>query len=252
MPLSERIIIMYKKENTFTFFLTGKKDNDVAVENYVRKYGYDESKCVHCKLEYTPPYQNFTGIAYFERLTQYRPFSDSIQKKAVAIIDLSEWVGHEKEEYLEIFCKFLHDYDWSFYRYEYVFTVGEANREKTIELYALVSEYLCEGRIVEDRTLTDEKSMSDYLMAAYPINKVLSTKLSRIFIRNKIKGYTQLKMIMNDLVERMQYRKSNLITEQLLWNSFEKLENSKLAILFNSDMRKWKDEYSEDLSKEVA
>lgn len=243
---------MYRKENTFTFFLTGKKDNDVAVESYVRKRGYDESKCVHYKLEYTPPYQNFTGITYFERLSQYRPFTDSIKKKAVAIVDLSEWVGHEKEEYLEIFCKFLHDYDWCFYRYEYVFTVGEANREKAKELYELVSEYLCEGRIVEDRTLTDEKSMSAYLLGEYPINKLLATKLSRIFIRNKIKGYTQLSMVMGDLVERMQEGKSNLITEQQIWKSFEKLENSKLAVLFAGDMRKWKDEYSEDLSKEVA
>lgn len=243
---------MYRKENAFTFFLTGKKDNDAAVENYVRNNGYDEAKRVHYKLEYIPPYQNFTGIAHFERLTQYRAFSDSVQKRAVAIIDLSEWIGHEKEEYLEIFCKFLHDYDWSFYRYEYVFTVGEANRDKTMELYALVSEYLCEGKMIEDRTMTEEKSMSEYLMTTYPVNKMLSSKLSRIFIRNEIKGYTQLNMVMNDLVERLQYKKNNLITEQQLWNSFDKLENSKLAIMFNSDMKKWREEYSEDLSKEVA
>lgn len=243
---------MYRKENTFTFFLTGKKDNDAAVENYVRNHGYDGSKCVHYKLGYTPPYQNFTGIECFERLTQYKPFCDSIHKKAVAIIDLSEWIGHETEEYLEIFCKFLHDYDWNFYRYEYVFTVGESNREKAMGLYALVTEYLCEGKVIEDRTLTDEKSMAAYLMDTYPVNEMLAIKLSHIFIKNKIKGYTQLNMVMKDLVERIQYEKSNMLTEQQLWSSFDKLESSKLTIMFNGDVRRWREEYKEDFSKEAA
>ena len=90
---------MYQKERRFTFVLTGIKDNDSLVENYVRNHGYEKEKCVQYKLEYTPPYQNFNGISYFERITQYRPFQDPIQKKAVAVIDLSDWIGHEKEEY---------------------------------------------------------------------------------------------------------------------------------------------------------
>lgn len=236
----------------FTFILTGMKDNDTVVENYVRSHGFKEAKCVQYKLEYTPPYQNFIGVSYFERITQYRPFTDPIQKKAVAIIDLSEWIGHENEEYLEIFCKFLHDYDWSFYQYEYVFTAGDADRMKIKELYGLISEYLCEGNIVEDRTMIDEKSMITYLMSTFPVNKTLATKLSHIFVSNKIRGYVQLNMVMNDFVDRMQSAKGSLLTEKQVKGKFNALENSKLAILFEKDIRKWKEEYTEELYKEVA
>lgn len=239
---------MYGKERRFTFVLTGIKDNDSLVENYVRNHGYEKEKCTQYKLEYTPPYQNFNGISYFERITQYRPFQDPIQKKAVAVIDLSDWIGHEKEEYLEIFCKFLHDYDWSFYRYEYVFTVGNADRAKVKELYGLISEYLCEGKILEDRTMTDERSMSEYLISEFPIDQNLAEKLAYVFISNKIRGYVQLNMVMKDFVERLQYEKDSIITEKQVSKEFEKLENSKLIALFGKDAMS----LCEEVAKEVA
>lgn len=239
-------------EKNFTCILTGMKDNDTMVENYVRRHGFEEAKCVQYKLEYTPPYENFTGISYFEIMTQYRPFTDPIQKKAVAVIDLSEWIGHEEEEYLEIFCKFLHDYDWSFYQYEYVFTVGDADRMKMKKLYAVLSEYLDKGNIVEDRTMTDEKSMAKYLVSAFPVNKTLAAKLSHIFVDNKIKGYVQLHMVMKDFVARVQSNKGSLLTEKKVKEKFAELENSKLMILFEDDVRKWKAEYTEEGCKEVA
>ena len=86
---------MHGKDRTFTFVLTGIKDNDSLVENCVRTNtnGYAKVRCIHYKFEYTPPYQKFTGIACLERATQYRPFRDSNQKNAVVIIDLSEWIA---------------------------------------------------------------------------------------------------------------------------------------------------------------
>lgn len=243
---------MHEKEKAFTFFLTGKEDNDTAAENYVRTHGYDGAKCIQYRLEYTPPYRNFTGISYFERMTQYHPFDDPIQKKAVAIIDLSEWIGHEKEQYLEIFCKFLHDYDWSFYRYEYVFTVGKVGRIKIKALYALVDEYLCEGEIEEDRTLIDEKKMSQYLSARFAVDRTLAARLSHILVSDKIKGFSQLNTVIEDFVGRMRRREGSVLSEKRVERMFDHLKNSKLATLFEKDLLDWGEEYVKKSNKEEA
>ena len=106
---------MEAKRNNFTLLLTGAADNDTAALHYLRNHAvYREAKCVLYQLQYVPPYEKFEGICKLGEKTKYHPFADPIQKEATAVIDLSEWIGHEQEAYLETFCKFLHDYDWSF------------------------------------------------------------------------------------------------------------------------------------------
>lgn len=150
---------MKAQRNNFTVLITGEADNDTAALRYIQGHeAYREAKCVLYQLEYVPPYyETFKGIRDFQELTKYHAFHDPIQKEAAAVIDLSEWIGHEQESYLEIFCKFLHDYDWAFYQYVYIFTVGEADRKTAEKLYALLDRYLEEGEIVEmeNRTLSN-------------------------------------------------------------------------------------------------
>lgn len=243
---------MHGKEKTFTFYLTGRKDNDTAVENYVRTHGYNDLKCVFFKLEYTPPYKDFRAIADFMAITQYHPFRDPSFKKAAAVIDLSEWIGHENEENLEIFLKFLHDYDWSFYRYEYVFTVGDADKSKIKAIYAVVDEYLCKGHIYEDKTLTDEKSMSVYLYENYPVNRALAERLSYIFVANKINGYAQIHTVMEDFIERADLKRKTVLTERQAGILLGKWETCKLQTLFEKDVMEWKKEYTDEMIKEVV
>lgn len=242
---------MHGKEKTFTFFLTGKEDNDTAAESYVRNHGYDGAKCVLYKLEYTPPYEKkFTGIAYFEEMTRYRPFCDPIQKSAVAIIDLSEWIGHEKEQYLETFYKFLHDYDWSFYRYEYVFTAGKADKIQIRELYILADEYLGEGEIEEDRTMISEKEMSKYLRSRFPVDRTLAEKLSHIFVSGQIKGYPQLNTVMEDFIRRMQCKDGKVLSGRRAGKMLARLKGSKMETLFEKPVMEWREEYMKEMDKE--
>lgn len=141
---------MKAQRNNFTILTTGAADNDTAALRYIQSQEvYREAKCVLYQLQYVPPYETFKGIMDFQDIIKYHPFSDPIQKEAAAVIDLSEWIGHEQEEYLEIFCKFLHDYDLEFYEYAYIFTVGTADRKTAEKLYTLLDRYLEEGEIVE-------------------------------------------------------------------------------------------------------
>lgn len=241
---------MHGKERAFTFFLTGMEDNDTAIARYVRNQGYKDVKLVLYKLEYVPPFQNFGGIALFEQMTKYRPFVDSIQKKAVAVIDLSEWIGHEKEEYIEVFCKFLHDYDWSFHRYEYVFTVGAADKEAIRELYNLMAKYLGEDDIVEDRTMSDEKEMAKYLADEFPVDSSLAKQLSHIFVKNEIGGIAQMNTVMENFLTCIPCKKGKRLTEDKVFKAMHKLENSKLGILYKKDIDEWKQRLAFGIDKE--
>lgn len=243
---------MERRERTFTFFLTGVEDNDAAILKFLRnKKEYKDAKCVFYKLEYTVPYKDYNGIRDFERVTRYRPFVDPTRKTAVAAIDLSDWIGHEREEYLEIFFKFLHDYDWSFYNYKYVFTVAGADKMKMRDLYKLASQYLYDGKIEEDRTMVDEKEMSSYLSETYAIDTSLADKLSHIFLKNKLKGYGQLNTIMEDFISKMQCNRGGKLTEKQVYESIYEMEDSKIAILFEKDFAEWK-EKAGDLEMEGA
>jgi len=94
---------MRGREKQFTFYLSGMEDNDTAVMNYIRSLkGYEDCPYMFFKLHYVPPYQEFDYIKEFQCKSRFKPFVDAARHRKIAVIDLSEWVGHETEEYLEV------------------------------------------------------------------------------------------------------------------------------------------------------
>lgn len=132
------------KERPYVIFLSGKKDNDAEVGRLLGTTPY-----LFFDLPYTAPYQSFEGIREFQRESRYHPFLDENIRKMAAVINLSEWLGHEDEMYLEIFVKYLYDCE-CFFQYEYVFTVEKAGRDEVQKLWKLMKEYLGEGRLLEE------------------------------------------------------------------------------------------------------
>lgn len=241
-------------KRSFTFYVSGVKDNDAGVMHYIRKQkGYKNIPCLFFKLCYTAPYQNFQSIREFQYETKYRPFSEkSNQKKALVVMDVAEWIGKENEEYFEIFCKFLHDYHTTFYQFEYMFTVADADRGKIKGLYKMISQYLGEGKIAEDRTLTDVKEMSEYLMDTYPVDRVPAERLASIFCHKGMKGLSQLDAIMMDLMEYMQPGEREKVTESQLLSHYKSLENSNFGILYEEELKRWKQEREKDRERGEA
>lgn len=231
-------------KKSFIFYVSGVKDNDAGIMRYIREQkGYKNIPCIFFKFYYTAPYQNFQSIREFQYETKYRPFSGkSNQKKALVVMDVAEWIGKESEEYFEIFCKFLHDYHTTFYQFEYMFTVADANRGKIKELYKMLSQYLGEGKIVEDRTLTNVKEMAEYLMDTYPVDRILAERLASIFCHKVMKGLSQLDTIMMDLMEYMHPGEREKVTESQLLSHYKSLEHSKFGILYEDELKKWKQE----------
>ena len=116
----------------------------------------------------------------------------------------------------------------------------------------MVDEYLCKGHIYEDKTLTDEKSMSVYLYENYPVNRALAERLSYIFVANKINGYAQIHTVMEDFIERADLKRKTVLTERQAGILLGKWETCKLQTLFEKDVMEWKKEYTDEMIKEVV
>ena len=134
-----------KENKGFIILLTGEKDNDEFAVWMAKKENY-----MLFTLPYTQPYQRFDGIRELQTAGRFRAFWDDTCRKKIAIIDVSEWIGHEEDEYFEIFSKFLCDFSkQAFFDFEYIFTVGDAGREEAKYLYRTLSRYLGGGRFVK-------------------------------------------------------------------------------------------------------
>ena len=155
---------------------------------------------------------------------KYRPFEDSTDAFKYAAIDLSEWEGHETEEYLEIFMKFIHDYT-GYFNFKYIFITGCIEKGHIKNLSHLLHRYLGVGEVLMDKTFMDEKVMSTYIANKYNVEKSASKRLASCFLDDRIGGYAELEMIMQDTKDRL--KSKNLIDME----DIQMLVNTKLSKL---------------------
>lgn len=222
------------KRSSYTFYLTGKKDNDAEVIRAIGNHNY-----MLFDFPYTAPYQQeFRAIKDFQDESRYIPFKDSNSKKKFAIINISEWIGHEDEEYLGIFVKFLHDYR-SFFNYEYIFTVGEASREDIKDLYMLMAQYLRDGKIIEDYTLSDWKLLSGYIRRTYSVDSHVANRCAEIMTRCGVKGLPQVDLYMQDMIHKITKSGNRKLTEMELLSS-KNIENTTFFIVYEDAVKDWK------------
>lgn len=97
---------------THVFLLTDAADADIAAQGLAGGRGL-----LHFKAEYVPPYEELKLIRRFQ-LAERRLFP--MGESACAVIDVTEWIGREREEYFDVFAKFLHDDR----RHRYIFTAA--------------------------------------------------------------------------------------------------------------------------------
>lgn len=138
------------KNKKFGFYVQDKKNSDTEIMECFNRSGRGKKEVpvIVFGLPYTAPYNVFTGIKEFQLETKYRPFTDGASKHAVAVIDVTEWLGHEDEEYLEVFMKFLHDYDATFFDFNYVFTARDADVKEIEAMFELAAEYFVDGEYI--------------------------------------------------------------------------------------------------------
>lgn len=98
------------------FLVTEMSENERLVQDLARAQAqhnacaFDGQRpAVYHKLLYVPPYETFTGL----RQLSAQILADTGLRacfRGIVALDLSEWLGHETDEYLKITFKYLHDH----------------------------------------------------------------------------------------------------------------------------------------------
>ena len=140
-----------EKVGKFIFLFSNGKLNDLELKDLVHMMEGKEIPTMIYKFLYSPPYENNSDfIRKFQYRSAYKPFQDETQKRKIAVINMTEWIGHEQEEKLEVFIKFLHEYR-SYFDFEYVLVAEKTNERAVRDLYDKVSEFWGKGYIIEDK-----------------------------------------------------------------------------------------------------
>lgn len=144
---------MKRNNKDFVLLITGTSDNDNAVRVIIPP----EQELISCKLEYVPPYEEFKGI----RKLQEKLFaSQYVKGRTVSCsVDISEWIGHEDEEYFILVLKYLHDHRS---RINCVFTVGKHTENEARYIYFRLRCYL-RGSVTSDLTFRSVSALSTYI-----------------------------------------------------------------------------------------
>ena len=145
-------------------------------------------------LPYAPPYEDFGGIRELQlavrRMGTFPP--DTL------VIDLSEWIGHEEEEFFEVTAMFLHDHRdlWNF-----LFLVRERDAEDCAAMFFTLRAFLV-GELREDRTFADRESLVEYLTAQQQIEPEAADRLAGILLKpgaQMLRSYPRVNALLDEL-----------------------------------------------------
>ncbi len=144
---------MNMKENYF--LLCEQGGSDLAAEHLAQG-----RQIMHFHAAYIEPYNKMTLIKSFQ-LLEHRmfPFGES----GCAVIDVSEWIGHENEDYLDAFVKFLHDTG----RHIFVFT-ATCQRKHAMPLYLRIRCFM--PVVMKCSEAGAQKSIAEELCASYGLD----------------------------------------------------------------------------------
>lgn len=140
-------------KNNFLLLITGINETDRSAKD-INPQGQD---IVFCKAEHARPCDSFNAIR--ELQLRLRDSDYAKGKRVTAVIDLSEWIGHENEEYLDILMKFLCD---KRKRIDYIFTVGNASADRAEKLMKAARPYM-RGAVFTDDTFMSIEKLAGYI-----------------------------------------------------------------------------------------
>lgn len=224
----------------FTMVLTGAKDNDSMVLRYLDGSPDREKECrpLLYKLPYTLPDRKFDGIRRLQAKLIFQPFRDSCEKSRRMAVDLSEWIGHEDEEFLLVFMKYLHDINRDptlfFYIREILVTVGEADHRQVRRLYRLCTRFLINGKIREDNLFAQPDRLVDWIRQECPsLDRVTAQVLADMFTRGDHReSMAELRTVLEDFAGR--FPQDQTITINALTSPV--LKGSALETLFPEEL----------------
>lgn len=180
-----------EEKKDFILLITSCMDNDYAAE----RAADPALKVVHHKLFYVPPYNDFKELKALQ--VKLRESDYGMGRKVCCAIDISEWIGHEDDEYFIITLKYLHDHRSGI---DYIFTVGESGENDVRKLFFKLSCYM-RGMIFTDKTFVSGDSLSG-LIESYGIARPTAQMLSELVMRKEmteLRTFPVVKMMCDDI-----------------------------------------------------
>ena len=161
----------------FILLITGSESNDSAAERAME----EGLELVRCKLCYCPPYEKFGEL----KKLQLRLRSSSYLKgrRVCCALDISEWVGHESEEFFIVTLKFLHDHCS---RVHYIFTVGAHTENEAKAVYFRLRCYM-RGYIATDLTFLSTGTLCGYIESKN-IDRKAARILAQMIMTDEMSG----------------------------------------------------------------
>ena len=153
------------------FLCTGMEENERFIQDLGRaqvqitpEWFHGLIPVVYHKLLYTAPFERFEGLRELVLKTREAAGLNACYQ-GIAALDLSEWLGHEQEEYLKISLEFLHDHrkDWRI-----LFTFGAAGPDRILRLMQAAAPFL-RPSIRQLQLFRNEGLLQDYLTAQSPV-----------------------------------------------------------------------------------
>ncbi len=178
--------------SNFILLISGIPNNDRIVKKLTGR-----QKPIYYKTRYTPPYENFEEL---RRLLLRVKSVDEVNAENTIAVDISEWEGHENEEYFTVMLKYFHDQcdHWA-----YIFTVGNLSAERASGLYLMLKSYL-KGGIVYDHTFDSAEFLSAYIYENYNTTPLLCERLSDLLMQKEFRdhlGFEFMESILDELFE---------------------------------------------------
>ncbi len=154
----------------------------------------DGGRILEFTLPYAPPYEDFRGIRDLQlavrRMGAFPP-------EALAL-DLTEWAGHEEEEWFEIAAMYLHDHR---HLWNYLFLVRERDAGDCAALFFTLRAFLV-GELREDRTFADPAELAAYLMKHRPTEPGAADRLAALLMRpdaRMFRSYPRVHALLEEL-----------------------------------------------------
>lgn len=155
----------------FVLLVTEATDDSVI-------FAVTEKPMLH-KMNYTMPFSEFWGIKEIQLAVKtFDPFNEG---DIVLAIDVSDWAGHEDEEYFVSTVRFLYDHKE---KWKYLFVLRAASEKDALGMFLTIRQYMS-GRIHKDEKWDSEEKLAEYLEKSEMFTPAAADVFGRIVLLDK-------------------------------------------------------------------
>lgn len=149
-------------KNNFVMIANNSNINDSVIYSY-------HSDPIMFNFSYTPMYDEFMELKKIQLAVRKH---DVFEKDTCLAINLTEWLGHEKDEYFITTIMFLCDMS---YKWSYIFVVNSKEISDIKKMFAIIRCYM-RGKLV---SIKDDLEMNDII--GFLIEKNYSSNAAELF-----------------------------------------------------------------------